>query len=660
MSTFDDGEFSCGEGGWDEEEAYDSEAVQEQALAEAAALGLLLPCDAADHPLPLQEASQASSSSHCCTPERTLERVPEDTPAKREAPEEKDAGRKRLRRKSSCPYKLTVVPAPTEGITVDGHPVKSHPLFVKYLQLDPALRRLASKRLSQQKYRMVSDLVSIGKLEVLGEVLTYSGDKSDATKQVELKFCGMVARDHTRPPADRGYALSVLVQHERDMTVGCFNKNSAPTVRNVPSALLTYNGDLGIVDVASLKLPVLNPSSGSSELTLSEKFEILREMDIDQVARLLEKNKQVTNFFEQLQTIAVNTTNQLHTPHWAVTVEVCLKTLASSDILRVHGHMWITLKGQSLELKAVAIDAGKCVPFANWQALHFLSGTSTRSAASAMAGAFYCTVQKRGTVLKNSTCVPWQDFSVRDCWITSMFVAGKICFQVAREAYLKTVHRAAANVAQLEFVHKEQKKLSLQRRILAIENELRQSFLPWHSIPAVGEWKRQYLEAKGRYNFLVLDGASCFGKTKYAFSLNPPERTFYCDCTAGVPDMRGFDSVLHSAIIFDELSPKAGIALKKCLQASNEPVMMAVSPTMVSSYIVHLWRAQLIVCTNLWSSGLKKLKKVDRDWLQRNSVYVAVREPLWVENEGIQVSYVVEACLRSIGRCLCCFANQSV
>ena len=133
----------------------------------------------------------------------------------------------------------------------------------------------------------------------------------------------------------------------------------------------------------------------------------------------------------------------------------------------------------------------------------------------------------------------------------------------------------------------------------------------------------------GRYLFLVLDGKSCFGKTKYALSLQAVGRTYYCDCTSGIPDLRDFDGERFSAILFDELAPKEGILLKKCLRASNEPVVMGVSPTMMSAYTVHVWRTRIIVCTNLWAGGVNKLKKLDRDWLAKNSVYIAVNGPLW-------------------------------
>jgi hypothetical protein len=98
-----------------------------------------------------------------------------------------------------------------------------------------------------------------------------------------------------------------------------------------------------------------------------------------------------------------------------------------------------------------------------------------------------------------------------------------------------------------------------------------------------------------------------------------------------VPLLREFDASQHKAILLDELAPKAAIQLKKLLQASNEVVVLGTSPTMVNAYTLHVHRVQIIVCTNVWMSGLKKLKKHDREWLEKNSYHVLVQEPMWQE-----------------------------
>ena len=613
------------------EHILDADRLANEAEAEAAGLGLL---DDEQPQISLPLAASSSSAGADDAPVTPLrKRCPKVTVhshEKRIAPEARDETieRKRLRFKQAG----SIQPAPRvpQGVIIDGKGVRAHPLFVRYFKTDANLRRLASKRMSQQKYRLVKTLLERESVEIYGETLTYGGDHDEAVAQVEHKFFLGIARDVSKDAMDRGYALSQIAEYERDNNDGFSNPSNGPlTIRNVPSALVTYIGECGLLDIHSVAVPSPARSSSSSVQGAEEKFRILRSMHVDDVAALLRSHSHVVKFHEELQTLTVTTINRVHSPHWAVAVEVCGKTLASSDVLRIHGHAWMMLKGQPLELTSIAMDEGRCVPYANWTALRFLSGMSARSAASAMAGAFYCTIEKKGTIIQTSTCKPWIDFSVRDAWITSMYAADKLVFEVARTAYIRTVHRAAQNVAQLEFCHREQQKQILQERMRRIEERLRETFLPWKVQPAVTKWEEQYEKELGRYLFLVLDGDTRFGKTKYALSLQPLGRTYYCDCTAGIPDLRGFDGERYTAILFDELSAKEGIKLKKCLQASNEVAVMGVSPTMMSAYTLHTWRTRIIICTNLWIGGLKKLQKLDRDWITKNSIYIAVNEPLW-------------------------------
>ena len=622
---------TCHHDTWEDEE--DAERIRD-AVAAAAALGLL-EGESQDVRLPL--AASSSSSGVADGPVTPLRkqgpRHSDESMEKRVAPHlvEEVCDRKRLRFKQ--PTSMPPIAKEQQGILVDGVNVKSHPLYVRYFKMDANFRRLASKRMSQQKYRLVQQLVNLKSIDIYGETLIYDAEQSDFSAQVEYKFFLGVAKDASKGVADRGYALSQLAVYERDNDLMGSDKDKSKTIKNVPSALFTYIGDFGLVDIHSVSINSPGRLQSSTDLRETEKFRILRSMHADEVAALLKDHKQVESFHAELQTQAINLTNLLHSQHWAVTVEVCAKTLASSDVLRIHGHLWVMLKGQSVECSSIAIDDGRCIPYFNWSALKFLSGMSARSAASAMAGAFYCTVAKKGTILQSSTCKPWIDFSVRDAWITSMYSADKIVFKSARAAYVRTVHRAAQNVQQLEFCHRERQKACLSERIARIEEDLRETFCPWKVIPEVSRWEQQYEAKMGRYLFLVLDGDSFCGKTKYALSLQPIGSTYYCDCTSGIPDLRDFDGDRFSAILFDELSAKEAIKLKKCLQASNEPSMMGVSPTMMSSYQVHTWRTRIIISTNLWKSGVKKLKKLDRDWMQKNSIYIAVKEPLWQEPE---------------------------
>jgi hypothetical protein len=122
------------------------------------------------------------------------------------------------------------------------------------------------------------------------------------------------------------------------------------------------------------------------------------------------------------------------------------------------------------------------------------------------------------------------------------------------------------------------------------------------------------------------------GKTKFALSLSPPPAdttAFYVDCSAGLPDMRRFDRHVHKLVVLDELKAHTAIELKKMLQASNDVISLGTSPTMQFSFGVNCWRTMFVVATNTWKEDLQKLRPCDASWLDLNSVYIAVTQPLF-------------------------------
>jgi len=632
-SIFDDPDALMDVSEWEATFDHDEESLR--AEAEAEQLGLLAAEDTVKC-LPCSDSPGTTSASPAIqTPSRKRATRSEVSSVEKTVGLPISGGvageRKRLRFKQAVAEPLPPADL-APPLLIDGAAPGSHPLLARYLKLDPTLRRKASKRHSQQRYRLSQKLTKDKTVHIAGEMLTCNGDAAEATAMVERALFKTIAADTSKTLEDRGYALSQLARLEDGGDLGPLDQSTTPTVRGVPSVLLTYNGPDGLVDINSLELRRPGSAGDASPLSVPEKFALLRAMRTEDLCLLLQKNATVQKFFLALESTAVNTINRLHTPHWAVAVELCTSTLASSDVLRIHGHMWLALKNQILQLNDVAIFDGQCVPWANWSALKFFSGCSTRSANSAMAGAFYCTLCKIGTILQKSTCEPWVDFSVRDVWITSMFTANKITYETARESYVRSVHHVVANVAQLDYCEKQRRARELRLRVLRIEEELRLTMKPWKKVPAVDEWAQQYEKSLPRYCFLVLDGDSRFGKTKYALSLVPLGRMFYSDCTSGVPDLRDFDSGTYSGLLLDELSPRHAISLKKPLQASNELATMGVSPTMMSAYTIHTWKVRIVVCTNLWKTGLRKMKKVDRRWLEANSIYVPVGEPLWQED----------------------------
>jgi hypothetical protein len=179
--------------------------------------------------------------------------------------------------------------------------------------------------------------------------------------------------------------------------------------------------------------------------------------------------------------------------------------------------------------------------------------------------------------------------------------------------------------AQLESIRKKQEHARIEERLQA-------SQVAFKVLPEVELWRAQYTSLRSRFKFLVLDGGSDLGKTRFAYSLSPPPswRTCcYVDCSSGSADLRSFDSRYHKMLVLDELSPQGAIILKKVLQASNDPCVLGVSPTMQAAYTVVTHGAMIVVTTNVWRQRMSLLDDADREWLATNSVLVVVESKLY-------------------------------
>lgn len=110
-----------------------------------------------------------------------------------------------------------------------------------------------------------------------------------------------------------------------------------------------------------------------------------------------------------------------------------------------------------------------------------------------------------------------------------------------KDTSTKTVVRCEMNLKQLKYV--EAARLAAESEALQKKDELaqRRRERPFRTVAMVDEWNQQYDSALGRYRFLVLNGESQVGKTRFARSLvSDPDRVWYMDVSDGVPDLRSF------------------------------------------------------------------------------------------------------------------------
>lgn len=170
----------------------------------------------------------------------------------------------------------------------------------------------------------------------------------------------------------------------------------------------------------------------------------------------------------------------------------------------------------------------------------------------------------------------------------------------------------------------------LEEKVKAFALQVAADDKPFKVFARVTKWRAQYLQAKRRYKFLILDGDSMWGKTCYAMALWGEASTVYCYCSGGaVPDLRKFDSDVHKAIVLDEMSLKQAIEFKRLLQAPHLPVALGTSATQMYTYDVWVARTGIILTTNKFDEDLAKLSLADRKWIEKNSKLVKVKDYMY-------------------------------
>ena len=172
--------------------------------------------------------------------------------------------------------------------------------------------------------------------------------------------------------------------------------------------------------------------------------------------------------------------------------------------------------------------------------------------------------------------------------------------------------------------------MSLLRHHEVVQQQLNTLKRPFVSIPAVHSWIKDHKFMKWRYTFLVLQGGSMLGKTRYALSLVPDGRGLELNCISGnEPDLRAYDPTGTDLILFDEMPASAILAHKKLMQCPPAMVSLGTSATNAFAYKVWVHQKLFVISTNTWFEDLEDLSSAYREWLEKNAVVLRVTEPLW-------------------------------
>jgi hypothetical protein len=245
---------------------------------------------------------------------------------------------------------------------------------------------------------------------------------------------------------------------------------------------------------------------------------------------------------------------------------------------------------------------------------------------------YYCQAPKIGSLFMATNYPKFKAFSVESSAIYSLWRLYKMTDEsTVREIMFSRCRGHFSLLRDIE------KNTAWRRQHLeAQEKQWIQEHLPYRPskvFPEIVNWMQLFTNNiidKTRFPFLVLNGDSQMGKTRFAARLLGESKTLILSCqNIGLPNLRTFRRHQRRCIVFDEASHIMVFNNKQVFQAGVDSVMLGQSNCNEHAYSVWLYGVPLIVSTNDWLLGATPEQKV---WILRNSVQVDVKEPMWVES----------------------------
>ena len=213
----------------------------------------------------------------------------------------------------------------------------------------------------------------------------------------------------------------------------------------------------------------------------------------------------------------------------------------------------------------------------------------------------------------------------------------KLTADGARMEYVKAVAGAASNLHNIAEVQKQQEEMELEAMVRQAQAEVcGVCSKPFRKLEIVDQFEAQFgPDAKlKRRKILVLDGPSQYGKTEFAISLVPPGQgvEINCsNCTLEPPSQGMYRPTQHNLILCDEMKVSLLLKNKRLFQGPAVKVVLGSTQSNRFTYQALVFRKRFVIASNTWAKELKKCKKADRDWVTKNTFYVKVSEPLWVD-----------------------------
>ena len=540
------------------------------------------------------------------------------------------ASRRRLRQKQRPPVQYAQAPvpvvAPAPAVPAVAVPTEDEiaQLFIDspqgtqlkavWTRMDASAKRNQQQKLCMRRLRHWRVACTARRARVDGREWDVSGNVNDPNEFAlfNRRWTFGTSRDESLSEVERATCLALYVQILEEGRNGV--AQSQLEISGGFPVLLTYNGDWGVLDISSIA--GFGPSSSIDDVAMSvAELPAVRVME-DANSALCER---------LMSDRAVDA--------WAWSLELCPKSVRdavqqNTQSIRFHVHIY--LKPTGLTLVKPALDLNGSTPHIAKTILSRMGVGRSRSGNSVWAACFYVSVKKIGSISRRASVEMFVDYLVLEGWVWNLIQMRKLSYDEGKALFMEIGRNCAVHLVSLETAKRQRQTQSAEAAQRQDKLRLRSQQFPFKRIAEVDRWLQLFDSFSARYPFLILDGSSCLGKTRFVHSLVPENACYYCDCSNDqLPDLRRFDRDQHKLLLLDEMGPKTAITLKKLLQSGCDMVSLGISPTQQFTYSVYVRATKIVLTSNNWERDLKTLEPNDQEWLSTNSHYVNVLEPLW-------------------------------
>jgi len=385
--------------------------------------------------------------------------------------------------------------------------------------------------------------------------------------------------------------------------------------------MMTYQGPWSCIEHAAA-------SDKLQGVSYDELGKYQKQLLTQELCGMMRESKQCQSLWSRFQEHVNGVRQKYALKRSSCAMELNMETTVQTGVPHIHFHWMFDCLGQTVKITNNRLSFESVLPYKSTESAR-ARGRSCKKAFDQ--GHYYLMVPKVSGVFRLATHQANKEYPVSAEWVTSLWQQDKITAEVAMAQYIETKRHVQKYLENLQYQERAYKNLELQRQKDLVTAQLAQKLLKPKIIPAVQQhFLPQFQSAQFRRKFLILDGPSRMGKTLYASQLHGPKCTLEVNCANTLePDLRTYDPTVHKTILFDEGSSQMVLRHKKLFQGPHCDVAMASSNTNCYSYNVWVYGCYLVITSNRWKTEVEQLPRCDSDWLEANSVYVYVSEPLY-------------------------------